>query len=222
MLELKHIIKSFRLPSGKRTHALNIPSFILQEKEQLAIYGKSGSGKSTFLNIVSGILKPDSGNVFVNDIDITLLPESKRDKFRAQNFGFIFQTFNLLQGFTALENVLLGMTFASKKYLLGDKKKAAETLEYVGLKDKLQNKPSELSVGEQQRVAIARAVVNDPKLILADEPTANLDAKNSENVIELTKKICNEKNISLILVSHDKDVIAKFDRVMSFEEMNKV
>lgn len=218
MLEIKNIIKSFRLPSGEETRVLNIPSFILQNKEQIAIYGKSGSGKSTYLNIISGILKPDSGSVFVNNTDITLLPESKRDKFRAQNFGFIFQTFNLLQGFSAFENVLLGMTFTGKT----DKKKAAEILEYVGLKDKLKNKPSELSVGEQQRVAIARAVVNDPKLILADEPTANLDVKNSENVIELIKKICEEKNISLILVSHDKDMIAKFEKVVSFEEMNKI
>lgn len=220
MLELKNIIKSFRLPSGEQTPVLNIPSFILQDKEQIAVYGKSGSGKSTFLNIISGILKPDSGSVFVNSTDITTLPESKRDKFRAGNFGFVFQTFNLLQGFTALENVLLGMTFTGKKHTFNSKKTATEILEYVGLKDKLKNKPSELSVGEQQRVAIARAVVNNPELILADEPTANLDAKNSENVIELIKKICEEKNISLILVSHDKDVIAKFDKVINFEEMN--
>lgn len=226
MLEIKNIIKSFRLPSGEQTTVLNIPSFILQDKEQIAVYGKSGSGKSTFLNIISGILKPDSGNVFVKNTNITALSESKRDKFRAENFGFVFQTFNLLQGFTALENVLLGMTFTgkkqNKKYISNNKKTAIETLEYVGLKDKLKNKPSELSVGEQQRVAIARAVVNDPHLILADEPTANLDTKNSENVIELIKKVCEEKNISLILVSHDKDVIAKFDKVINFEDMNKI
>lgn len=218
MLEIKNIIKSFRLPTGEQTPVLNIPSFILQDKEQSAVYGKSGSGKSTFLNIISGILKPDSGNVYINNTDITALPESKRDKFRAENIGFVFQTFNLLQGFSALENVLLGMTFTGKT----NKKKAIEILEYVGLKDKLKNKPSELSVGEQQRVAIARAVINNPELILADEPTANLDSKNSENVIELIKKICKEKNISLIVVSHDKEVIAKFNRVINFEEINKV
>ncbi|HEX2787142.1 MAG TPA: ABC transporter ATP-binding protein [Ignavibacteria bacterium] len=217
MLELKNIIKSFRLPSGEQTNVLNIPSFILQEKEQLAIYGRSGSGKSTFLNVVSGILKPDSGSVIVNNTDITKLDESHRDKFRAQNFGFVFQTFNLLQGFTALENVLLGMTFAGKP----NKSFASEMLEYVGLKNKLKNKPAELSVGEQQRVAIARAIVNNPKIILADEPTANLDAKNSENVIELIKKVCDEKNISLVLVSHDKDVIGRFGRVVEFESLNK-
>jgi ABC-type lipoprotein export system ATPase subunit len=217
MLEIKNIIKSFRLPSGEQTHVLNIPSFILEHKEQIAIYGKSGSGKSTFLNIISGILKPDSGSVIVDNIDITSLSESQRDKFRAKNFGFVFQTFNLLQGFTALENVLLGMTFAGKS----NKKTATDILEYVGLKDKLKNKPAELSVGEQQRVAIARAVVNSPKIILADEPTANLDSKNSENVIELIKKVCEEKNISLVLVSHDKEVIGKFERVIEFEELNK-
>lgn len=229
MLEIKNIIKSFRQPSGRQTPVLNISSFILQHKEQIAVYGKSGSGKSTFLNIISGILKPDSGNVFINNTDITALPESKRDKFRAENIGFVFQTFNLLQGFSALENVLLGMTFVGKnenkkhvKKALSNKEIAIEILKYVGLKNKLKNKPSELSVGEQQRVAIARAVVNDPYLILADEPTANLDTKNSENVIELIKKVCEEKNISLILVSHDKDVIKKFNKVINFEEMNKI
>src|SRR5688572_803084 len=146
MLELKNIIKSFRLPSGEETQVLNISSFILQDKEQLAIYGKSGSGKSTFLNVTSGILRVDSGTVLVNNVDITGLSESGRDKFRAHNFGFVFQTFNLLQGFTALENVLLGMTFAGKT----DKRTASEMLEYVGLKDRLKNKPGELSVGEQQ------------------------------------------------------------------------
>jgi ABC-type lipoprotein export system ATPase subunit len=218
MLELKDIIKSFRLPSGEQTNVLNIPSFILNQKEQIAIYGKSGSGKSTFLNVISGILKPDSGSVIVDNIDITSLSESQRDKFRAKNFGFVFQTFNLLQGFTALENVLLGMTFAGKP----NKNIATEMLEYVGLKDKLKNKPAELSVGEQQRIAIARAVVNNPKIILADEPTANLDAKNSENVIERIKKVCDEKNISLILVSHDKEVIERFQRTLSFEEMKAI
>jgi ABC-type lipoprotein export system ATPase subunit len=218
MLEIKDIIKSFRLPSGEQTNVLNIPSFILNQKEQIAIYGKSGSGKSTFLNVISGILKPDSGSVIVDNIDITSLSESQRDKFRAKNFGFVFQTFNLLQGFTALENVLLGMTFAGKP----NKKTATDTLEYVGLKDKFKNKPAELSVGEQQRVAIARAVVNNPKIILADEPTANLDAKNSENVIERIKKVCDEKNISLILVSHDKEVIERFQRTLSFEEMKAI
>ena len=217
MLEVKNLRKQFKNADGEVANVINISEFSLAENFQLAVSGKSGSGKSTLLNLISGIVAPDSGEIIFNGSDITKLSESKRDVFRSQNIGYIFQTFNLLQAFSAIENVMLGMMFSGST----DKQKAEALLHKVGLAKKINNKPSELSVGEQQRVAIARAVANSPKLILADEPTANLDAKNGELAIDLIKNICEENKISLLIVSHEADVISKFTNRINFEDINK-
>lgn len=218
MLRIKNLKKFFLNENKEKFDILNIPDFFLQEKELLAIIGESGSGKSTFLNLISGIVNSDSGEIILNNTNITKLSESQKDLFRAKNIGYIFQTFNLLQGFNALENVMLGMMFCGKV----EKKKSMTALDKVGLSSRMNNKPSELSIGEQQRVAVARAIVNFPKLLLADEPTANLDSKNSDSVIELIKDLCDKEKIALILVSHEKEVISKFINVKSFSEINKV
>ncbi len=217
MLKISNLRKTFKNADGEVSDIINIPNFSLAENFQLAVSGKSGSGKSTFLNLIAGIISQDSGEIFFNDEKISSLSESKRDAFRSKNIGYVFQTFNLLQGFTAIENVMLGMMFANNL----DRKKAEALLNKVGLAKKNNNKPSELSVGEQQRVAIARAVANSPKLILADEPTANLDAKNGELAIDLIKNICEENKISLLLVSHETDIINKFENKINFEDINK-
>lgn len=217
MLKVTNLRKTFKNADGEVSDVINIPDFSLQENFQLAVSGKSGSGKSTFLNLIGGIISQDNGEIFFNDEKISSLSESKRDAFRSKNIGYVFQTFNLLQGFTAIENVMLGMMFANNQ----DRKKAEALLNKVGLAKKINNKPSELSVGEQQRVAIARAVANSPKLILADEPTANLDAKNGELAIDLIKNICEENKISLLLVSHETDIINKFENKINFEDINK-
>ncbi len=222
MLTIKNLQKSFKNADGEVSHIINIAEFSIAENYQLAVSGRSGSGKSTFLNLVSGIISSDSGSIQFNDVNISSLSESKRDAFRSKNIGYIFQTFNLLQAFTAIENVMLGMMFSKKFAGNNDRKKAEALLNKVGLAKKTNNKPSELSVGEQQRVAIARAVANSPKLILADEPTANLDVKNGELAIDLIKNICKENKISLLLVSHEADIINRFDNKISFEEINKV
>lgn len=216
MLKIKNLKKSFINSDKKKSDIINIPEFILNSDEQLAIIGESGSGKSTFLNLISGIVTADSGEINLKGIDITKLSESKRDTFRARNIGYIFQTFNLLQGFSALENVMLGMMFSGK----ANKNISLDALSKVGLQNKINNKPSELSVGEQQRVAIARAIVNSPGIILADEPTANLDSRNSDTVTELVKNICEQQNISMLLVSHEKEVISKIPNVKFFSEIN--
>lgn len=218
MLKISNLRKKFRNADGEVTEVINIPDFSLKENYRMAISGKSGSGKSTFLNLVSGIISADDGEINFNQTKLTSLSESKRDIFRSQNIGYIFQTFNLLQAFTAIENVMLGMMFAGKS----DRKNAETLLNKVGLDKKINHKPSELSVGEQQRVAIARAVANSPKLILADEPTANLDAKNGEIAIDLIKNICEEDKISLMLVSHEADIINRFENKINFEDINKV
>ena len=221
MLKITNLKKKFKNADGEVSDVINIPEFSLAENFQLAVSGKSGSGKSTFLNLIAGIIAKDSGEIIFNEKNISDLSESKRDTFRSQNIGYVFQTFNLLQGFSAIENVMLGMMFAKKGDKTSDRKKAEALLNKVGLAKKLNNKPSELSVGEQQRVAIARAVANSPKLILADETTANLDAKNRELAIDLIKNICEENKISLLLVSHETDIINKFENKINFEDINK-
>ncbi|MCY7363578.1 MAG: ABC transporter ATP-binding protein, partial [Ignavibacteria bacterium] len=218
MLTIHNLKKSFINSANEKSDVINIREFHLKEAEQLAVTGESGAGKSTFLNLISGIVSADSGEIIFDGTDITKLSESKRDLFRAKNIGYIFQSFNLLQGFSSLENLMLGMMFAGKT----DKKKCEDALSKVGLSDKLKSKPAELSVGEQQRVAVARAIVNSPKLILADEPTANLDKKNSDSVIGLIKNLCTENKIALIIVSHDKDVIANFLNKKDFDAINSL
>jgi len=216
MLKIINLRKSYTNLENEKFDIINIPFFELDENDQLAIMGDSGSGKSTFLNLISGIVNSDSGEIFINNTDIAKLSGSGMDMFRAKNIGYVFQTFNLLQGFTALENVMIGMMFCGK----ADKKRSLSALDKVGLSKRINNKPSELSVGEQQRVAVARAIVNSPGMILADEPTANLDKKNSGIVIELIKELCSESRISLMLVSHETDVINSFKDKKNFSEIN--
>lgn len=217
MLKINNLKKSFINSQKEKFGIINIPEFSANDSDQISVSGESGSGKSTFLNLISGILRPDEGEILIGDTDIAKLSESGRDLFRSRNTGYIFQTFNLLQAFTSLENVMLGMMFTGKT----DRAGAAAALDKVGLSDRMNSKPSELSVGEQQRVAIARAIVNSPVLLLADEPTANLDKKNSVVVIDLIKSLCRENKILLLLVTHEKEVVEQFQLQRSFSEINK-
>ena len=196
---------------------VNVESFTLERNCPTALLGRSGSGKSTFLNLLCGILKPDSGSVVIDGTDICKLRESKKDRFRAVNIGYIFQTFNLLQNFTALENVLIGMKFAGTK----NKANAKQILEDVGLKDRMSYKPSQLSVGQQQRVALARALVNSPSLVIADEPTGNLDPMHAEEAMKLINELCVKNNAGLLVVSHDKELISGFERIVDLSKINK-
>ena len=183
----------------------------------MALRGASGTGKTTFLNCVAGILRPDSGMVSLNGINIASGSEGQRDQLRARNIGYIFQTFNLLQGYTCLENVLLGMRFGRG----ADRVFALELLERVGLGSRLDYRPSQLSVGQQQRVAVARALANRPKLVLADEPTGNLDPKNTLAAIGLIRELCRENGAALLLVSHDPVVLEQFDDCADLAEINR-
>jgi len=191
------------------TPVLSIDRLDIPKGAQWIITGASGSGKSTFLNLVSGILTPDAGTVTVAGTEITRLPEAARDRFRAEKIGFVFQTFNLLQGFTALENVLLGMLFADRV----DRGRAESLLERVGLKEKRDQPPDALSVGQQQRVAIARALANKPEILLADEPTGNLDPKTGDSIIGLLKEVCGENGTTLLCVTHQPQVMQSFKDV---------
>jgi putative ABC transport system ATP-binding protein len=217
-LELRNVKKAYRDPNGGKVPVLNVAEFRLEAGEQVVLIGSSGGGKTTLLNIIAGITSADSGEVNIAGTNIVRLPEAARDRFRAERIGYVFQTFNLLPAFTALENVLLGMSFGGQK---SDRAKATKLLERVGLGHRLHHKPSQMSVGEQQRTSVARALANTPRLLLADEPTANVDVANQRTVLQLLRESCREHNVSLLLVTHASDVAAQFDRVEKLMDFNK-
>jgi ABC-type lipoprotein export system ATPase subunit len=219
MLALQNVKKSFVEPGGGILPILDVPSFHVAAGEQMVLVGRSGSGKTTLLHLIAGISRPDSGSIRIDGIDIARLPEAGRDRFRADKLGYVFQTFNLLPGFTALENVLLGMSFASGRVRPD---RARHLLHRVGLSHRLDHKPAQLSVGEQQRVAVARALANKPKLLLADEPTANIDTRHQQTVIDLIRETSREENVALVLVTHTPEVAAQFDRVENLEHINQL
>ncbi len=173
---------------------------------QMALWGPSGCGKSTMLNLISGLLRPDEGVIRVDDVEIQNLTEGQLDRFRGERFGFVFQTFNLLAPFTALQNVIIGMRFSDTVPAGEWEKRATELLERVGLAHRLYSKPGTMSVGERQRVAIARALANNQKIVVADEPTGSLDVKTSEKVMDLLLELCKEERVTLLLVTHERDL----------------
>lgn len=186
----------------------------IEEGEFVALVGPSGSGKSTLLNMIGGLDEPTTGNVIIDDVEITSLPENKLIDFRLHNIGFVFQSFNLIPVLTAKENVgfVLQLQNISKTER---EKRVMQLLKEVGLEDKVNSKPSELSGGQQQRVAVARALAAKPKIILADEPTANLDSKSAANLLDIMAKLNKEEKITFLFSTHDMRVIKKARRVIT-------
>ncbi len=217
-LDLIDVRKSYREPNGHQLPVLRIDEFHLKQGEQVALVGESGGGKTTLLNCVAGIDRPDSGKVVVDGVQVNALGEVPRDRFRAERIGMVFQTFNLLPAFSAYENVLLGMSFSGRGV---DKARAVDLLGLVGLGHRLSHRPGQLSVGEQQRVAVARALANQPVVMLADEPTASVDTANQETVLDLIRTACTEREITLLLVTHSRQVADQFPRVERLSEFNK-
>ena len=197
---------------------LDIASFRVAAGEQMVLIGRSGSGKSTLLYVIAGITSADAGKIVIDGIDVGGLSEVARDRFRADKIGYVFQTFNLLPAYSALENVLLGMTFSRGR---ADPARAKNLLDRVGLSHRMSHKPAQLSVGEQQRVAVARALANKPKLVLADEPTANVDAGHQQQIVDVIRQTCAEEDVALVLVTHAAEVAEQFDRVDHLEEFNR-
>ncbi len=198
---------------------VDIPEWALPEGSLVVLEGPSGSGKSTFLNVLGGLLPPTSGQVTVCGVDLGTLDEAGRDRWRADHVGIIFQGLNLLQGFTALENVMLGMTFS---HVTGSWKDATALLGEVGLAQRVHHRPSDLSLGEQQRVAIARALVKRPRLILADEPTGSLDPRNATDISILLRRVCADHGCSLVMVCHQPEIAAHFPQRIAFTTLNRV
>jgi putative ABC transport system ATP-binding protein len=196
---------------------IDVPAFSLDAGQQVALCGTSGSGKTTFLNLIAGILLPDEGRIELDGCSVSETSEAGRDRLRARTIGYIFQTFNLLQGYTCIENVLLGMSFGPG----ADRRWASELLERVGLGRRLDHFPRQLSTGQQQRVAVARALANRPKLVLADEPTGNLDPASAAESLGLVRETCRENGAALLLVSHDRKVLGQFDNVRDLADINR-
>jgi putative ABC transport system ATP-binding protein len=209
-IEIKNLDKVYK--TGKlECQALKNIDLNIDEGELTAIVGPSGSGKSTILNMITGIDRPTKGEVIIDGKRIDNLKEDELAKWRGENIGIIFQFFQLFPTLTALENAMLPMDFAKKGSLEERRKIAKRNLELVGLGDKLHNLPSELSGGEQQRVAIARALANDPKIIIGDEPTGNLDSKTEARMFELLLKL-NAQGKTVIYVTHSKELARKAGR----------
>jgi len=211
-LELAGVRKSFPRPGGGDHLVLDVARLSAADGEQICLVGGSGSGKTTLLNVIAGITVPDAGRVVVRGTDVALLREYARDRFRARNVGYMFQVFNLLQGYSAFENVLLPLHFAGTGSH-ASRERASSLLDRVGLGSKKHNKPAALSVGEQQRVALARAVACRPSVLLADEPTANLDPANAIRSLDLLREVATESGATLVVVTHDERVNAAFARV---------
>lgn len=219
MLLLQDVKKSYVEANGHELPILDIPRFALKTGEQMVLLGPSGCGKTTLLHVIAGISAVNAGKITLDGVDLARLSEAGRDRFRAAKIGYVFQTFNLLPAFTALENVMLGMTFCRSRK---DVTRAKNLLQRVGLSHRADHKPTAMSVGEQQRVAVARALANRPRLLLADEPTANVDPGNQQKIIDLIRATCEEERIALLMVTHAAEVAEQFDRADRLMQLNRV
>jgi len=210
------IIKDLSKTFGKVEAVKNV-SFKVRKGEFLAIQGHSGSGKTTLLSLLAGLEKISKGKILFNEIDLIKMSEDELALFRRENIGIVFQSFNLIQTLNVVENIALPLfpTETNKEDMI---EKAGKIAMDVGLSHRLTHYPNELSGGEQQRVAIARALINNPKLIFADEPTGNLDSKTGKEIMKLLKELNKEKNLTLIIITHDNEIAKNSDRIIKLKD----
>ena len=214
LIEFRDITKIYKMGETE-VRALSNVNFLVEEGEMLAIMGPSGSGKSTAMNIMGCLDRPTSGKYFLNNRDVSRLRDSELARIRNRQIGFVFQNFNLLARTTAMENVELPMIYSG--YVPRRRQRAIAALERVGLGDRTHHKPNELSVGQMQRVALARALVNEPSIILADEPTGNLDTRSGEEVLQIFQEL-NDTGITLVVVTHEQEVANCCKRILRFRD----
>jgi putative ABC transport system ATP-binding protein len=214
LIEFKSISKIYKMGEYE-VHALSGVSFAIERSEMVAIMGSSGSGKSTAMNIMGCLDRPSSGKYFLNERDVSRLRDGELARIRNRQIGFVFQNFNLLPRTSALENVELPLVYSG--YVPKRRQRAIDALTRVGLGDRVRHKPNELSGGQQQRVALARALVNEPSIILADEPTGNLDTKSGEEVIQIFQQL-NESGITLVIVTHEEEIAQCCKRILRFRD----
>jgi putative ABC transport system ATP-binding protein len=215
-IETENLTKVYRLSSSEIT-AVNKVSLMVEEGAFIAIVGRSGSGKSTLLNLIGLNDEPTSGKVFIDDRDVSKLSNNERRKIRLQRMGFVFQTFNLLPTLNARENVELPLALAGKNQR-EQKEKALKLLETVGLANRVLHRPKELSMGEMQRVSIARAIANDPEIIIADEPTGELDSNTARETISLLSHINREEKKTIIVATHDEKMVDQADTIYTMQD----
>jgi putative ABC transport system ATP-binding protein len=213
VVRARNLVKDLPLGGGI-VHILRGVSFDISQGERVGIVGPSGSGKSTLLGLIGGLDNPTSGTVEIDGIDITRLSEGKLTEVRNEKIGFVFQFFNLVPTLTALENVMLPIEFA-RKPKFNPRKRAKELLDLLGMSDRLGHRPSQLSGGQQQRVAIARALANNPPLLLADEPTGNLDTEAGKLVLKTLEDVQRETGTTVVVVTHDPTIAGAMERVLT-------
>ena len=213
VIEAREVTRHLKLGTHV-VHALRGVDLAIHRNEMVGIIGPSGSGKSTLLGIIGGLDSPTSGTIAIDGVDVTRMREGQLTDIRNQKIGFVFQFFNLIPTLTALENVALPIEFAQVRRHKPFKR-AEELLEMLGLGSRLDHRPNELSGGQQQRVAIARALANDPPILLADEPTGNLDSRSGETVLEALSSIRDQNGTTVVLVTHDQSLASRMDRVLS-------
>ncbi len=216
IIEIKNLYKVYD-ESAVAVHAVNGINLQFEEGEFTAIVGPSGSGKTTLLNIIGGLDNPTKGDVLIDGVNLGRLSSKKRIDFRMNNIGFVFQAYNLIPVLTAKENVEFIMHLQGRDKHERDQR-ALELLHAVGLGDRMDSRPGKLSGGQQQRVAVARALASKPKFILADEPTANLDSKSTENLLDIMEKLNHEEKITFIFSTHDQRVVKKAHRIITVED----
>lgn len=215
MIELKNVSKKYEL-GGEEIVALDKVNLKIDKGDFIAIVGPSGSGKSTLANVVGGLDIPDEGQVLIDEQDIAKVSDEVLSEYRNKKIGFIFQSFNLQPTFTALENVMIPLVFSRTK--VGERKqRALDCLKAVGLEDRVNHRPNQLSGGQRQRVCIARALANNPEVIIADEPTGNLDSKKGAEIVALLKGL-NHQGITLIVITHDSAVAHQAKKILSIKD----
>jgi len=216
MIELSNISKIYEL-GGEKIFALDHVELKIDKGEFIAIIGPSGSGKSTLANIIGGLDVPDEGSVVIDEMSLCHANDSLLSAYRNKKIGFIFQSFNLQPNYTALENVMIPLIFA-KITASERKKRAMECLKVVGLEDRMHHKPTQLSGGQRQRVCIARALANNPEIIIADEPTGNLDSKKGAEVVDILKTLNQKLGVTLIVITHDISVAKQARRMITIKD----
>jgi len=216
-IRCKDLVKTYNPGKPNECMALEGINLTIGEGEYVSIMGPSGSGKSTLLNLISCLDSPTEGEVYIEGIGISTLNGFEKSRLRREKLGFVFQQFNLIHGMTSFENIELPMRFKGT-HKEERKKRVEDLLSIVGLEDKGGNRPTELSGGEQQRVAVARALANEPKIILADEPTGNLDTKTGNKIMELLARLNKEENKTLILVTHDQNVAKTANQLIKVQD----
>src|SRR3989339_1483046 len=218
MIRLDKVVKSYKIDEETTFYALKESSVEIKEKEFVSIIGPSGSGKSTLMHLIGLLDKPTSGEIFIQDRKISHLDDDKISSLRNEFIGFVFQQFNLIPKLTVLENILLPSFYARKKMEYDPHEKAMELIKRFGLQGKEKSYPNKISGGQQQRVAILRALIMEPKMILADEPTGNLDSKTGREIMELLKTLNEDEKITIAIVTHEADIAKYGSRIINVKD----